>query len=172
MKPNALLVTGEPGIGKTTVCHRVIDSFDGMCRGIVTNEIRTENGRVGFEVQQLNGRTFTLSHVSFDGPTVGRYGVDTGVMDRVTDHLLSCINDAKTDLLVIDEIGKMELLNDSFKRSIKQILQSTTQTLATVPTSGPPPIPEIKQSYPIVEVTTGNRNQLHTQINHRFTRNR
>jgi len=78
------LLTGRPGVGKTTVVMKVVKEFRGNAGGFYTEEIRRGNTREGFRIKTLDGRSGILSHVSHAGPfRVGRYGVDVDAFDEI-----------------------------------------------------------------------------------------
>ncbi len=53
-QPHALLLTGPPGVGKTTVLRRAADELSDLeIRGFVTEEIREAGQRVGFRIETL-----------------------------------------------------------------------------------------------------------------------
>ena len=73
------LITGKPGVGKTTLVQKIIELMRlAKMTGFFTVEIRYMGSRLGFELQSLNGESRTLAHVEIDSQhRVGRYGVDT-----------------------------------------------------------------------------------------------
>ncbi|MBI4280598.1 AAA family ATPase [Candidatus Uhrbacteria bacterium] len=127
-----LLVTGEPGAGKTTLVEALIEPYRQLAGGIVTREIRTAGERKGFRLCSLDGRSQILAHVDFDRPhRVGKYGVDEEVMDLfAVPGLQSALE--RSRLIVIDEIARMELVSPSFRRVALQALSSDRVVLATV----------------------------------------
>ncbi len=78
MRIDNLLLTGVPGIGKTTALKKVVASLaDKKMRGFLTAEIREHGRRVGFEIRDFDGQTVTLAHIDIESAhRVGRYGVD------------------------------------------------------------------------------------------------
>ena len=64
--PEALLLTGRPGVGKTTVVRRVVERLSRPTGGFYTCELREGGRRTGFEIVTLDGQRATLSHVDFD----------------------------------------------------------------------------------------------------------
>jgi len=108
-----LLLTGSPGIGKTTVIHAVLRRLEEVkCAGFYTEEKRHAGQRVGFKIITLDGQEGTLASIGRKEPTVGRYSIHVAEFERlVLPHLDLEITPA--DLYVIDEIGKMELLSQN-----------------------------------------------------------
>ncbi|KAJ7944052.1 Cancer-related nucleoside-triphosphatase [Quillaja saponaria] len=136
------LVTGPPGVGKSTLIMRVLESLKASnpnlkAQGFYTREIRHGNERVGFEVVTLDGRIGPLasstisSPESLRWPTVGRYKVDVASFELLALPELQIRED--TDLSVIDEVGKMELFSSSFFPAVLKVLESNIPTLASIP---------------------------------------
>ena len=128
-----LLIMGRPGVGKTTLIKAVIArSTRQKAAGFFTQEVREGGRRSGFEIETLDGKTGVLAAVrGEDGPRVGRYRVNLNDLERVgvagiEKGLADC------DLIVIDEIGKMELFSKRFKDVVKKAFNSHAKVLATV----------------------------------------
>jgi len=160
-----LLLTGLPGVGKTTVLRKVKDEL--ACqriRGFLTDEIRSDRGeRVGFRIETLEGRAARLASVGLRGPEVGRYGVDVGALDSVGVPALALDEGA---VYLIDEIGKMECLSRAFTDAIARLLDSPAPVIATVAQRGGGFIAEVKR-HPraeLWEVTRANRDAMPGRI--------
>ena len=127
-----ILLTGEPGIGKTTLIVQILDAIkDLQVVGFYTREIRQGGIRKGFELIDFGGSKRLLSHVNIKSPfRVGKYGVDIKGFDSFLEGIEFL--DPSTDLIVIDEIGKMELHSTKFNTLIGQILDSDISLIATV----------------------------------------
>ncbi len=84
-----VLITGPPGVGKTTLIKRLVDHARSMGVGVfgfITTEVREGGSRVGFRIVDINsGREAWLAHVSLftGGPTVGKYNVNLRAMEEV-----------------------------------------------------------------------------------------
>ncbi|PON50017.1 Nucleoside-triphosphatase, THEP1 type [Parasponia andersonii] len=136
------LVTGPPGVGKTTLIIKVFESLKASnpalkLQGFYTSEIRQGTQRVGFQVVTLDARraplatTSSSSPESFRWPTVGRYKVDIASFESLALPELQLRED--TDLFIIDEVGKMELYSSSFLPAVLRVLESNIPILASVP---------------------------------------
>ena len=133
--------------------------------GFYTSEIRSAGSRLGFELQGLNGGHRTLAHVEIDSRhRVGRYGVDKDGFEEFL-ATLDLLN-PDVELIVIDEIGKMELFSYRFRSLVCDALSADKQVLATIPLKGDEFIREIKQRLDIklLEVTHANRDRLPAAI--------
>ena len=156
------LITGKPGVGKTTLIQKIIERMRLVnMAGFCTSEIRRKGSRLGFELQGLNGERRTLAHVDIDSPhRVGKYGVDTVGFEAFLETL-DLLN-PDVNLIVIDEVGKMELFSNRFRSLVCDALNSDKQVFASIPLKGNEFIREIKQRSDILllEVTPGNRDRL------------
>jgi nucleoside-triphosphatase len=89
--------------------------------------------RVGFEIRDLtNGTQGELASVTRGiGPKVGKYRVNLADLAGVGARGLS---DAASlsEVIVIDEVGPMELMSPEFRRSVKACLDSRKPMLAVV----------------------------------------
>lgn len=128
-----LLVTGRPGVGKTTLVERVLDRLRGSLRlaGFTTAGVRGADGqRLGFRVVTVDGKQAELARVGLHSPLrVGRYGVNVEAFERLA---LPELARRDVDLIVIDEIGKMECASDSFRRAVHRALDAPVNVLATL----------------------------------------
>lgn len=157
-----IFLTGRPGVGKTTVIIKVVEGFRGRAGGFYTQEIRKGNLREGFQVRTLDGRDGVLAHVGHSGPfRVGRYGVDVDAFDEIALPSLERALE-RDELIVIDEIGKMELFSRRFQTLIQKVLASDKRTLGVIHQRIDSFTQRIRQ-WPTVEiwaVTEANRDSL------------
>jgi len=108
-----LLLTGLPRAGKTTLIEKAVQNLKirFIIDGFITKEIRERGERTGFEISGIKGTRKILSHKDFQSPyRVGKYGVNLKNLEDIIDKIES----KNCDILVIDEIGKMELLSRKF----------------------------------------------------------
>ncbi|HUU75099.1 MAG TPA: nucleoside-triphosphatase [Methanoregulaceae archaeon] len=159
MKVKNLLITGMPGAGKTTLLIRLAEALEKYPRaGFVTKEIREEGARRGFELVSISGKKRVLSHVNRKGPyRVGKYGVDLEGFDAFLGEL--SFFQPVTQIILIDEIGKMECLSPKFRDLVIRLLDSDNPVIATIARTGPAFIERIRArpDVMLVEITPGNR---------------
>jgi len=135
LKTNVLLA-GKPGVGKTTIIQKIVKKLEGKSlAGFYTEEFRGAGGaRQGFRIVTLDGQTGILAEAGFKSPAnVGRYGVNLAGIEELINPTLQIALEEAVDLLVIDEIGKMEIASEKFQELVVHALNSTLTVLATVP---------------------------------------
>ena len=147
----ALMLTGQPGTGKTALIKEALTRTRVKAGGFYTEEIRTGGIRQGFRIITLDGREAVLAHVNISSPyQVSKYRVDTDALDRAgVSALLQALRES--DITVIDEIGKMELLSPRFKEAVTQAMNSGKRVLGTIMLNHHPFADEIKR-HPEVEI--------------------
>ncbi|MEA3254993.1 MAG: nucleoside-triphosphatase [Candidatus Altiarchaeota archaeon] len=160
MKGNILL-SGKPGCGKTTLIRKVLNEVDVIdSGGFYTQEIRKGGVRVGFKITTLDGREGVLSHVDYGGGfRVGKYFVNTQDIDEFA--VGSILDSLSKGLIVIDEIGKMELFSREFGGAVLKALD-TKRVFGSITLWKNPFVEGIKKrrDVKIFMVTSGNRNSL------------
>ncbi len=129
-----IVVTGAPGVGKTTVVIRVARALreKGVkVGGIVSREIRKNNVRTGFEFIDLatNGRNI-LASVTGNGPKVGKYFVNLAGCSFASKILINAVS--HSDVIICDEIGPMELKSREFIDSVKSLLDVNKKVIVVV----------------------------------------
>ncbi len=159
-----ILITGPPRIGKTTAIGKLIGILPKETKlfGFFTKEIREGGRRVGFSITDLDGKKKVMAHVDFPKhQRVGKYGVDT---KSVEDIGVNAIKHGveKGNVVVVDEIGKMELFSKAFEKSVISVLDSPTHVVATIMSKPNPYADRVKRRDDIVllEVTKGNRDDI------------
>jgi len=133
MSDENVLLTGSPGVGKTTVVERLVErvrEHGAEVRGVFSPEIRDEDGeRVGFRITDVStGRSEVMAHIEYEGTSVGKYGVDVQAVEAVAREAI--VTDA--DLVVVDEIAPMETHSDVFVESVRTVLDSETPVVGVV----------------------------------------
>lgn len=156
-----LLLTGQPGVGKTTVIRKVAASLAGRrVGGFYTKEIRAGRERRGFQLVAFDGREWLMAHADIRGPhRVGKYGVDVTAVEAAA---TSALAPGRGEFYLVDEIGRMECLSPTFVAAVWKLLDSPTTVVATVALRGDGVIAEIKQrpDTEIWTVTRENRDDL------------
>jgi nucleoside-triphosphatase len=161
-----LLLTGRPGCGKTTLIKCVVNKLALPAGGFYTAEIRERGQRVGFKLVTLDGEEAVFAHMNFKTPQhLGKYGLDLAALDTVgVDSLREAVRARK--LVVIDEIGPMEIRSAIFREAVNEALESGTPVLATITARSFPFTDAIKKrpDVTMIEVRLNNRDQLVTEL--------
>ncbi|MDH5811644.1 MAG: NTPase [Candidatus Methanomethylicaceae archaeon] len=162
------IITGRPGIGKSTVLKEVIKLLKAngwRVGGIICPEVRVGAKRIAFEiVDLLTGERGTLASTTpSNGPMVGRYYVNIGDLDRISTSAISRSLD-EADLTAIDEIGPMEMKSGAFRNITMKALMSDKKLIAVVHIGLVRNIVSNFQNMRVFEVTEHNRNRLPGEI--------
>jgi len=143
------LLTGPPRAGKTTCLKELMARLPGRAGGFYTEEIREGGKRLGFRLVTLRGEKAILAHVDIKGrPRVGKYGVDLEALEGIGVVALEKAL-SQDDYMVVDEIGKMELCSERFKRVVWQGIESDKVVLGTIMLASHPWADRVK-AHPMV----------------------
>lgn len=162
------LLTGKPGTGKTSLIKQVVAELKGQAGGFYTEEIRAQGTRLGFRLTTLDGQEAVLAHVNSPSQyRVSKYGVDVESLDRVG---VSALRGAveQSDLVVVDEIGKMELFSPRFREVVLALISSGKKVLGTIMLNPHPWADTIKRhpQVKLVELTRDNHTQVLADLHH------
>jgi nucleoside-triphosphatase len=164
--PVNILICGPPGIGKSTLIRNICCAVgDLKIAGFYTEEIRRNGERRGFDLVGLNGERSILAHVDICSSfRVGKYGVDVDSLDRFIQTLT--FREPATDLIVVDEIGKMECFSAVFRHFVQNALNAETPVIASVAQRGGGFIAEVKKRWDVrlLNMDWDNRDHLLPQI--------
>lgn len=161
-----ILICGPPGVGKTTLIKKILEKLNLKAGGFYTEEIRENNRRVGFKIISLDNQKGILAHISIKGAKrVGRYGVNIDDLEGIGVKSLGRAL-RNEDLVIIDEIGKMEIFSDKFKEKVLDCLHSEKFVLATIGIGGDKYISRIKERDDVIvfEMNRENRDRLIDRI--------
>lgn len=159
------MLTGSPGSGKTTLAGRVVDVLRERgepLAGFLTSEIRRGGRRTGFTIHGVGGLERTLAVRGGPGPRVGAYGVDLAAFEEVA--LLEIENGLELgSTIVVDEIGKMELLSTAFRDLVPRIFEAAC-VLATVGDHHDPVLDELRHRDDVVTLQVYSRTLDATEL--------
>jgi len=164
-------ITGLPGAGKTNALLRVIEMLSSdeiKIGGMIDEPIVDGRKRIGFTVRNImTGESLTFAHTGIESKImVGKIGVDISKLEEVG---VKAIMDACTDcdIIVIDEVGKMEVESQAFIDAVKFALDVDKPMIITLhKKSRNPLLQDIRRrdDVRILEVTPTNRNLLPHKI--------
>jgi nucleoside-triphosphatase THEP1 len=158
------LITGRPGIGKTTFVQKFAESIGfETCQGFYTTEIRKRNTRIGFEWRTFDGKNGTLADLEPGEPRVGKYRV---VLDSFDEMLKDLQQHPPGKILLIDEVGKMECLSTKFRDLLLHWEKWNVFRIFTVAQRGTLFIENFKarNKNDMIQLTTANRNEIREQL--------
>jgi nucleoside-triphosphatase len=165
-----VLLTGRPGCGKTTLIKRVVDKLAPPAGGFYTEEIRERGTRVGFKIITLDAEEAVLAHVDFKTPErVGKYGLDLSPLETVG---VETVREAvrMRQVVVIDEIGPMEIRSSIFREIVNEAFDSGASILATITARSFAFTDAIKKrsDVTLIEMRPDNREQLVSELSDQF----
>ena len=164
-------ITGLPNAGKTQALVKVIEMLEegeNKVGGMVTEPIIKNNRRVGFYVKDwITQEKDILAHVDHDSKiVVGRYKVNLDALERVGVTAIETAAE-ECDIVIIDEVGRMEVESEKFVDIVKKILEEDKPLILTLhKKSRNPLLQDIRRrdDVRILEVTPINRDLLPYKI--------
>ena len=155
-----IFLTGAPSSGKTTIIKKVVSRLDHPSNGFYTEEERVEGKRVGFLMKTLDGKTGYLAHQDITSSfRIRRYGVSIKNIETIAVPAIAPLN---RNIIILDEIGKMECFSKVFRQAAITALDSDNIVIGTITLGGDDFIQGIKErgNLEIHEVTPDNRDSL------------
>ena len=162
-----ILITGLPRVGKTTLITSIHEELNKKVIGFVTEEIRESNRRTGFELKTFSGQNALLASKrnTTSRYRVANYGVYLENIDTIIDSLANRLDEEDFDLIIIDEIGKMELFSSKFKTFVINCLEKK-KVLGTIMFRDNDFTRQIKNRRDtlVLEITVNNRDEIRKNI--------
>ena len=171
LKKRLLLLTGGPGIGKTSIVLKVVEALRTMgyrVGGMISCEVRSLGSRVGFRILDVGGgeRGWLARTDQMHGPRVGKYRVNMNDLEGIgVQAILNAVENS--DVVVIDEVGPMEMVSEGFAKCVRVAVGSPKIVISVVHWRLKNKlIYEIKQreDAEVFVATLGNRATLHQAI--------
>jgi len=159
-----IAVTGSPGVGKSTLVAKVTSGTKLRVGGVLARDRRYKDRRTGFELLDLStGMVGILADESGDGPQLGKYRVHLDDLDLIgaqaVENALGC------DLIVVDEVGPMELSSHRFVLAVEKAIASPKPMLVVLHQwSNHRLAKKIRGSFRVLTVTRENRDSLADEI--------
>jgi len=159
-----IAVTGSPGIGKSTLVAKVNSGTKLRVGGVLARDRCYKDRRTGFELLDLStGMVGILADEAGDGPQLGKYRVHLDDLDRIgaqaVENALGC------DLIVVDEVGPMELSSHRFVLAVEKAIASPKPMLVVLHQwSNHRLAKKIRGSFRVLTVTRENRDSLADEI--------
>jgi len=166
-----MFVTGPPSIGKTSVLLRSVNGLRNRgyaIGGMISREVREGGVRVGFEIMDFSTEERGwLAHINQPtGPKISKYRVNLTDLEAIgVSSILYAIRSA--DMIIVDEIGPMELFSSAFRDAVVQAAESEKPVLGTIHFGLRNSLVNSlkkREDAEIFEVTYENRETLHNLI--------
>jgi nucleoside-triphosphatase len=159
-----IAVTGSPGIGKSTLVAKVAASTGMQVGGVLARDKRYKDRRIGFELLDLaSGGVGMLADETGSGPQLGKYRVHPEDLDGV--GALAIENALKCELIVVDEVGPMELTSHRFVSAVEMAIASSRPMLLVLHEwSNHRLAKKIRSTFKVITVTQENRESLVDEI--------
>jgi nucleoside-triphosphatase len=166
-----LLLTGAPGVGKSTIIQRVIAQLPERPGGFFTREVRRNGVRVGFEIVTLDGETALLAttdaHATFPNQRrLGRFIVNAEAVAQVAVPAMERAAE-RGALVIVDEIGPMEIFSERFCDAVRNLLDDDHCAVFGTIVARPHRFADDVKKHPrvrLVAVTRENRDELPAQL--------
>jgi len=128
---NKILITGLPGCGKSTLVKEIVNELGVRAGGIVTPEIRESGIRKGFRIIDMaSKKEGILSHISLPAPRIGKYGVNLKDLEGIgVKAIRDALKNPEITLVVMDEVGAMEMISEKFRNAVEDALSSDKDCL-------------------------------------------
>ncbi len=161
--PQNFFITGMPKSGKTTLLSRIAEELKShglRVGGFISPEEKTHGTRTGFYVRDIeSGEIGLLADVNADGPKVSKYHVDIKSFENVVLPALRKFD--RYDVVVIDEIGRMELKSGKFSELLDRLLESPTPLIASLHNDF---VERYGQSGEVIFLEEGNREGVYNEL--------
>lgn len=166
-------ITGLPGAGKTHALIRIIEMLreedpDVSVGGMIDEPVMEGKHRVGFTVRNIvTGETEVFAHTDYESKImVGKIGMDVSRFDSVAVDAIKTAMES-CDIIVIDEIGKLEVESEAFVEAVRAALEAEKPMILTLhKKSRNPLLQDVRRrdDVRILEITPTNRNILPFKI--------
>lgn len=159
-----IAVTGSPGVGKSTLVEKVVKASELNVGGVLARERRYKDRRTGFELLDLStGALGILADETGSGPQLGKYRVHPEDLDGIGAGAIKAA--LKCDLIVVDEIGPMELSSRKFVSAVETAIASSKPMLVVLHEwSNHRLAKKIRSTFNVITVTPENRDALADEI--------
>lgn len=157
-----ILITGQPGSGKTTVIRKLSEIFKEFnATGFYTADIVEGGVKTGTSVASLFGDSKVFAHINLNSKhVVGKYHIDIKGFEALLDTVFA--PEKKTGIYFIDEIGKMECQSKKFSKLVVDLLNAKKPVVASISDKGIGLITDLKKrnDVKVVEVRHDNADVL------------
>ena len=112
--------------------------------GFLTRELREKDKRVGFLIETIDGKTGLLAHEDIKSNCrVGKYKINLQDLEQIA--VPSMLPSSSDQIVVVDEIGKMECFSRLFRETLLRVLSLENQVIGSIALKGDRFIQNIKK---------------------------
>ena len=129
---NNVLITGAPGIGKTSLISRLYrDLTPLVIKGFYKKAIHEYQILKGYRLATFDFQELVLAHIHIVGPDrFEDFGLNLDGFEKLIINQLS--PDPNVELFLVDEIGVMECTSLQFRQIILKVINSDIPLIATL----------------------------------------
>jgi nucleoside-triphosphatase len=145
IKTKNVFISGLPCVGKTTLIKETCLPYLDKVGGFYTEQIIENGKREGFVIKTFSNEQRLFAKKGLKSPyKVNKYGVDIEALEEIG---IKAIQEAidNNKIIIIDEIGTMELFSEKFRQILFVALNSKNKVLATIRHKSQPFTDEIKK---------------------------
>ncbi|TNF40999.1 MAG: hypothetical protein EP310_07955 [Bacteroidetes bacterium] len=130
-KPKNYFITGKIGAGKTSLIQKLIQKFQHEnipVSGIYSIRILENEKTTGYDLVNIStGKTlrFLKEHGDENQQRIGKFFIDGKVVQKGNEILMN----SKSKLIIIDEVGRLELEDKGWAQSLKHIITDSKSHL-------------------------------------------
>ncbi|MDD1762002.1 MAG: NTPase [Methanothrix sp.] len=159
-----IAVTGSPGIGKSTLVAKIVQASKRSVGGVLARDRHYKDRRIGFELLDLStGAVGILADETGSGPQLGKYRVHPEDLDNIGAQAIESA--LKCDLIVVDEVGPMELSSRRFVSAVENAISSDRPMLVVLHEwSNHRLAKKIRSTFKVITVTRENRDTIAQEI--------
>lgn len=159
-----LAITGQPGVGKSALVQKCANASRHKVGGVLARDKRVKDRRVGFELLDLgSGAMGMLADETGDGPQLGKYRVRLDDLDCIGARAIE--EALHSDLIVVDEVGPMELSSKRFVTAVEKAIASDKPMLVVLHQWSQHPLAKkIRKTFRVITLTNENRDRIADEI--------
>ncbi|HSM46568.1 MAG TPA: nucleoside-triphosphatase [Draconibacterium sp.] len=130
-KPKIFIITGKIGSGKTTLIQKLIQKFrfeNILVSGIYSARILENDKTTGYDVVDISTdetEKFLRDRGNEDQQRIGKFYIDSNGEQKGNEILMN----SQSKLIIIDEIGKLELEDRGWAHSLEQLVTDSKSNL-------------------------------------------
>ena len=123
-----ILLTGIPGVGKTTLLHQLLSLVD-KSEGFLTEEVLDDKGkRIGFDLISVRYTNLRKELARLydgnlpDAVKLDKWSILSDGIGYFVDNEMNTLNEGH--VFILDEIGPMQCLSEKFMQRVESIIKS------------------------------------------------